>query len=168
MTTPRYCAFKDKSVVSKQVLEFAESANYREVFGGIIAAAVPPALLSKDAFMVSFISRFKCAEANKISIFKFNPNTCYYWHVDGLRSAAVNMLLSGYDSACYFGAPKPGGVYMENVEELKYVPDTYYFFNTARHHTVFNFTEPRYLLSIGIPKDFSGDEVFNYMQENNL
>jgi hypothetical protein len=37
--------------------------------------------------------------------------------------------------------------------ELKYKPQTYYIFNTQVAHTVYNFKEPRYLLSVDFEED---------------
>ena len=81
------------------------------------------------------------------------PNTCYTWHVDTERRAAINMLL--YDngnSRCLF-APQAFDVVTPFVE-LKYAPATYYAFNTQALHMVLNFEEPRFVFSL----EFLGED----------
>lgn len=75
------------------------------------------------------------------------PDTCYSWHVDTDRSAAINMLL--YDNGCSrcLFAPQEFDVVTPFVE-LRYAPATYYAFNTKALHTVLNFNEPRFLFSL--------------------
>jgi len=74
-------------------------------------------------------------------------NTCYKWHADTDRRAAINMLI--YDngnSRCLFSSEDFGVV--NKFVELKYAPATYYAFNTQELHTVLNFEAPRFVLSI--------------------
>lgn len=166
---PRYQALKEKSQSAEVLLDFAKStAVFSEVHGGIIAAPVPVDLLRKDAGIMKLIDRFSIQEHNRVSIFKFPPNTCYHWHMDGIRSCAINMLLSGFDSKTYFGRRMGGGKYVADLESLPYQSHTYYFFNTGVMHTVFNFSEERYLLSLGVPQTFTRETVYDFIQFSGL
>jgi ACS family hexuronate transporter-like MFS transporter len=65
-------------------------------------------LLTIDDFksepnLIKFIEKFGCHK--KLAIYKFNPNTCYKWHIDHQgRKCCINMLIDGYDSLTMFGS----------------------------------------------------------------
>ena len=104
---------------------------------------VPDEILNKDPFLVALrkVRKFRAG------ILRTDANTCYNWHVDTDRHAAVNMLvLDDETSKCIF-APVGFDLVMPIVE-LKYKPSTYFAFNTQLPHTVINFSEPRYLFSL--------------------
>jgi len=96
----------------------------------------------------------------KAGIIKLEANTYYDWHVDTDRGVGVNMLLNNWDTShCMFnpGLKRGESVEFGNVTgkfiELKYKPRRYYLFNTQMAHTVYNFEETRYLLSIDFEED---------------
>jgi hypothetical protein len=128
-------------------------------------------LLSIDDFitetkLVKFINDMKCHE--KIAIYRFAPNTCYKWHIDHPgRKCSINMLIEGYDSMTVFGEPARNGRFV-NLSKLEYYPDSYVLLNVHKFHTVFNFSEHRYVLSIGIPATATYADVKQYIINNNI
>ena len=90
-----------------------------------------------------------------LGIIKLEENTYYDWHVDTDRGVGLNLLLNNWDkSHCMFNRALKRGKSLEhgnvngNFTELKYEPQTYYLFNTQVAHTVYNFKDTRYLLSV--------------------
>jgi len=99
-------------------------------------------------------------------IFKINPMTWYDWHTDSTRQCAINLLLTGYNSHCFFGDRESRD--LVHLTELTYSPNTYYLLNTQTKHAVLNFTETRYLLSIGVNNPFSYREILKHCVDNNI
>ena len=116
--------------------------------------------------LVKFINDFNCH--SKLAIYRFFPNTCYKWHIDhNGRKSCINMLIDGYDSLVMFGIPETNGRFT-NITKLDYEPNKYYLLSVHKFHTVFNFSKPRYLLSIGIPVPTTYEQAKQYMIDNNL
>ena len=90
-------------------------------------------------------------------IFKINPMTWYDWHTDSTRQCAINLLLTGFNSHCFFGDRENRDIV--NLTELTYLPNTYYLLNTQVKHAVLNFKETRYVLSIGFNSPSSYQEI---------
>lgn len=119
------------------------------------ATPIPHEILDLDPLFAALAQKRKF----HVGVLRTEPNTCYNWHVDTDRKVALNMLLcDDGQSRCVF-APDQFGV-VTPIVELRYEPDTYYVFNTTVLHAVFNFSEPRYLLSVeflaedrGLPYD---------------
>ena len=105
-------------------------------------------------------------DKNRIGVYRSSPNTCYGWHFDSGRMSSINMLIDGFDSMCIFGNLNPGKKYTE-LSVIKHEPATYYLMNVKKFHTVYNFDNQRYILSLGIP-DKSFTEVKEYLKENNM
>lgn len=116
--------------------------------------------------LVKLINDLNCH--SKLAIYRFFPNTCYKWHIDHIgRKCCINMLIDGYDSLTMFGVPGSNGRFT-NITTLVYEPNKYALLNVHKFHTVFNFNEPRYLLSIGIPVPTTYDQAKQYIIDNNL
>jgi hypothetical protein len=86
-------------------------------------------------------------------IFKVNPMTWYDWHIDSTRQCAINLLLTGFNSHCFFGDRENRDIV--RLTELTYEPNRYYLLNTQMKHAVLNFSETRYALSIGFNSPFT-------------
>lgn len=116
--------------------------------------------------LLKFIEHMNCQA--KLAIYRFQPNTCYKWHIDHQgRKCCINMLIDGYDSLTMYGVPAKDGRFT-NLTRLPYEPNCYTLLDVHKFHTVLNFSEPRYVLSIGIPSPTSYDEAKQYIIENNL
>jgi len=128
-------------------------------------------LLTIDDFktepsLVKFIETMNCQ--NKLAIYRFKPNTCYKWHIDHPgRNCCVNMLIDGYDSLTMFGVPIGHGKFAQ-ITKLVYEPNKYVLLDVHKFHIVFNFSEHRYLLSIGVPSPTAYEETKQYLINNNL
>lgn len=110
--------------------------------------------------LIELISTFNCH--NKLAIYRFKPNFCYQWHVDRIRNCALNLQLIGNNSFCMFGEPYEPRKF-RNLQQLVYKENTYYLLNVNNYHTVFNFDNDRYLLSIGFPKPHNFMDVKQYL-----
>jgi hypothetical protein len=142
-----YYKILSRSVISKELLEFAATAQNWQDYYNFKAIQVPIEMLSKDPFLVDLFRKHSFVAG----IVQLSPYVCYDWHIDSRRGVGVNMLLTPeIKSHCLFtsteGAQFP-------FEELVYEPDTYYLFNTQVRHTVINFYEPRYLFTIEFAAD---------------
>jgi hypothetical protein len=105
-------------------------------------------------------------DSNRIGVYRSIPNSCYSWHMDSGRQSSINMLIDGFDSMCIFGNIQPHKKFTE-LSVIKHEPATYYLMNVKKFHTVYNFDNQRYILSLGIPnKSFA--EVKEYLKENNM
>lgn len=100
-------------------------------------------------------------------VMKMKPYLCNKWHIDSFRKCAINLLLSGPNSHCYFANTDAQDNMAYDVHELLYEPGRYYVFNTQKFHTIINHADPRYLFSVGF-NNFSYQEVLEYCQNNNL
>ena len=104
----------------------------------------------------------------RAGIIKLEPNTYYDWHVDTDRGAGVNLLLNPSQSHCLFNRDFKRGKSLEqgNVNgsfvELKYKPHTYYIFNSQVAHSVYNFDDTRYLLTVDF-KEYKDKLTYNQL-----
>ena len=127
-----------KSTIHKELIELAKNSNEWFSYFFFDTLLLPESLLEKDPF-------FKSLPPFKAGILRLPPNTCYDWHVDDERGWTINMLLEPVKSHCLFS--KKEGQSFPFIE-LSYEPGYYYAFNTQIPHTVLNFDETRYLLSV--------------------
>jgi hypothetical protein len=149
-----------KSTIAQDLLDFAldKETDYSRgsVSQGFLVAKVPDYIILKDQFLSDLI-RIKIS--NNARIFKMLPYTCYNWHTDTNRGCAINMILSGFDSHCYFGKYQSSSLL--EYRELVYKPNVYYLFNTEQLHTVINGSQDRYILSIGYHKPNKFNDILN-------
>ena len=126
-----------------------------------------PSKLLEPSPLVDLIHRFKA----KPVILRVAPWTFYNFHVDTKRQCAINSLLTGYDSNCYFGSEVHRNEKLvnelEEISPLDYQPGACYVFNTRHRHGVINRTETRLTFSIGFDYN-SYEEVLAYCQQIDL
>ena len=159
-----YKELKTESKVRLALLNKARAATDWKDSNGIDRIELEVTDFADDPKVVELIERFDCKAQRKLSIFRFKPFTCHAWHTDLQRFAAINMLLDGHDSLTLFGE-RAKGVNLENVEKLYYWPNRYYVLNSKKQHTVVNFANTRYLVSIGIPQEFTFQTVLDYIDK---
>lgn len=82
-----------------------------------------------------------------IGVLKLDPHQVYNWHVDGERTVGINLLPQKVNSHCLF-ITNVLNTYVFDTIELKYDVGEWVVFNTAEHHMVINFEEPRYMVTI--------------------
>jgi hypothetical protein len=114
--------------------------------------SLPVTLLCQDVFFAWLHERYEF----QAGVLKMQPHTCYDWHTDTRRGVGINQLLTPeVRSMCVFGPrhrlPQQQPTF--EFQELVYQPRRYYVFNTQVLHTVYNFDQPRYLLSIEFAKN---------------
>ena len=135
----------------------AKSSIFEELRGALKSAKQSdwthhykfPALPISDSVLMQdpLLRQLRAKRAFRGGILGLPANTCYKWHTDTDRRAALNMLL--YDdgnSRCLFASEDLGVI--TKFVELKYAPGTYYAFNTQELHTVLNFEAPRFMFSL--------------------
>lgn len=118
-------------------------------------------ILLDNIKLLKTVAKFK----GVTSIIKMNPMTWYNWHTDEIRNAAINFLIEGYDSKCFFGNQQDK--YNFNLTELAYDPNSMYLFNVHSTHAVMNLSETRYLLSISFSHN-SYNEILEYCIEQDI
>ena len=117
----------------------------------------------------------------KAGILKMENNSYYDWHVDTNRGVGLNLLLNNWETShCLFDSnpntrnkhqlSKDAIKHHDSLDEfsvtskfieLKYKPNTYYLFNVQEAHSVYNFSEVRYLLTLEFLEDIT---KLNYQQ----
>jgi len=117
-----------------------------------------------DPDIVEIIDKF--GSEKKICLFRLPPKICYSWHKDAKRQASINMLIKGFNSLCVFGTESIERKFI-NLDKIEHKKDTYYLMNVKESHTVFNFDQERYVVSISIP-DTPYIEVQDYLIEKQL
>ena len=131
------------SQARKNILNYVESNDKWFFNTGFDILKIPNDLLDTDLLSL------KTALNGNVVVLKMVPRTFYRFHTDTSRYCAVNLLLTGFDSNCYFGDQTADEEVIENVTELQYDPDRYYLLNTRKKHAVRNGNEIRYMLSMG-------------------
>ena len=153
-----YTPIQYKSKIAFKLMDLIDQAKDTDwqKYYNFMALQVPGSILDEDPFLVELANRRKF----HAGILRMDPYSCYNWHVDTDRHVSLNMLVCGTDSKCIFCAGEYGLVMP--ITELKYKEFTYYVFNTKIPHTVYNFTEPRYLFSLeflGEDKELTYDKL---------
>lgn len=118
----------------------------------------------EDPNILDLINKF--GSEKKLCLFRLPPKICYSWHTDAKRQASVNMLIKGFDSICAFGTESLEKKFID-LDKIEHKKDTYYLMNVKEPHTVFNFDQERYVVSISIP-DTPYNEVRDYLIEKQL
>ena len=137
-----------QSIIVPQLLELIQNNDKWIEYFSFPAMPISYEILFQDTFFKRLFERHRFVPG----ILKMEPFKCYDWHVDANRGVGINQLLTpDTRSFCVF-APQRGKLNFP-IEELRYKPSTYYLFNTQVEHTVYNFDETRYLLSIEFEKD---------------
>ena len=136
-----------KSTIADKLLDFAMSSGSWQRYHNFDAIQVPFDIAFGDPVLYMLGMEHKLA----VGILRLDPYTTYDWHVDGKRGVCVNMLLNDVKSHCLFEVEKDEATH--RFIELQYAPNTYYLFNNQVPHTVINFGQSRYLMSIEFEED---------------
>lgn len=158
-----FIKLKTESTLKNSLLNFAESSKnwiHRNAFDLIV---VPHHLIKDDPVVKEIVSNFNV----KLVIFKMKPWQFYRFHVDAIRSCALNLFLSGADSQTYYGESTEDEEIM-NIEELVWDPDCYYLLNTQNKHAVVNRNNVRYMFSLGFDPGVEYQTVRTFCLENLL
>lgn len=127
---------------------------------GFELAPISPIHFITDKSLFSLIKKFNAHP----TFIRMDPMTWYNWHKDiALRQCAINFLLSGTDSKMLFKINS--SKYVTQFEELKY-NGNFYLLNTQEDHSVLNFNNTRYLLSIGFEQPYN--EILEYCKKIEL
>lgn len=160
--TSYYVMLKTESRAREHLRYLARTADHWKSNNGIERIGLDVSDFDGDEGIQKLIAHFGAQD--KLSIFRFLPNTCHSWHTDLQRFAAINMLLDGWDSLTLFGK-NALGVNLTDIAELTYAPSRYYLLNSKAKHTIINFDNMRYLVSIGIPPQHQYLDVMAYIEK---
>ena len=139
-------------------------ANYWKDFLDQSIVSLEVSDFNNDSAIVKLINDI--GNPDRVSVFRFFPNTCYKWHFDTGRNASINIVVDGFDSMCLFGDPALGNKFV-NLTALNYKPNTYYLLNVKKFHSVYNFSNLRYVVSLGIT-DLSYQDTVEYLKHEKL
>jgi hypothetical protein len=156
-----YYPLNTVSTARSQILNYVETSDQWFSSNGFDILK-----LSNDLLDPALL-RLKLELNGSAIVFKMMPHTFYRFHTDERRRCAINLLLTGFDSNCYFGDQTNNEEVIENVTELQYELDRYYLLNTHKKHAVRNGNSIRYLLSIGF-NDHDYDTVKQYCENQRI
>ena len=131
------------SPIRDLALDFALSANEWHPYYNFDAAMLPHDIAIQEPLIMWLASN---GFEFQVGVLKIPANTCYRWHNDTDRLVGINMLLADNGSKCLFADSTDSVTFP--IVELVYQPNKYYVFNTQAPHTVLNFSDDRYMLSI--------------------
>lgn len=154
--------------VPREILSYLDEKNdilWTETFG-IQVHGMDRSFFKRFAKLDALMAHFGC---HRHSVFKFEPNICYGWHVDNPgRICALNMLLTRDQSYTFCGDTNNNTDFY-NVGRVLYNENKFTLLNVKKHHTVYNLNNMRYLLSISFhPNRATYDDVKKYLIENNF
>lgn len=141
----------------------SNSKNVKNYRNGFNVIKLNLNIFSSYDALLKLIIKFKIRPV----IIEMKPMTFYKFHIDEHRTACLNLLIDGVDSQTFFGI-NTEQVEVTSLIELIYKPNTFYILNTQKKHAVLNRNNFRYVLSLGIYKPFSYEEILNYCKENKL
>lgn len=160
-----YYELKNKSSSIDLLTNLIPTLDFSLIYGNQYASILNPEILVNDVGLYSAVKHFG-SEA-RIAIYRTEPRASYSWHVDGIRNCAVNLLITGDNSMTVFG--KQYGQFFKELTILPYAANTFYLLNTGIMHSVYNFSDNyRYLLGIGFRKEYTYDEIKNFLIENDV
>ena len=155
---------KTKSTIADALKSFvANNPPVVKVVHGLQIIHIPLHILQLD----KTISRLCLKFSGSACIFKIDPNIEYHWHTDAARSCTVNMLIDDYDSRTMFSSSPKFNEIME-ITELKYLPSTMYILDVTKLHSVINFNNDRYLLSLTFPQSCTFEQVRDFCISENI
>jgi hypothetical protein len=153
-----------KSTISENLREFvSKKPPVVKVVHGLQIIHIPQNIIRLDTTLTTIISRFGGGPA----IFKMDPYMEYHWHTDAARSCTINMLIDDYDSRTMFSSSPRFSEIME-ITELRYRPSTMYLLDVTKLHSVINFNNERYLLSLTFPQSCTFEQVRDFCIEEDI
>jgi len=128
---------------------------------------LPEMLIRSDPVMAALYNEFDIKSTSPVFL-KMGSNLHYKFHKDTVRTCAINMLMTGWDSHSFWGRPYETGEDLHHIKELKYKPRHYYLIDTKTEHAVLNFNEPRVVFTLGFNPPYTFDIVKEFIMDNNL
>lgn len=148
----------------KQYIKESSEADWKLVLQ-MTLLILPMELFESSPELTKIIKKFGAEK--KLAVYKTKPNSSYHWHKDSGRLACLNILIDGYDSMCLYATPPVNGM-MYDLKRLDYKQNGVFLLNVNQLHSVINFDNDRYLLSIGIPVPNTYTDVKKFIQEEIL
>jgi hypothetical protein len=156
-----------KNIIGQEHYEEAKAAQY-ETFvlekhtGKKPSTYQAPTSFEQSKFMDDLRKEFKDVRTNYL---KFDPMTCYDWHVDAARNCSINFLLNDVpESLTLFREYIEDSRHWYNIKRLKYNLYQPTLLNVKEQHCVINYSqETRYVLTIGFTLDVSYMNVKRFL-----
>ena len=167
----QFYKLKTQSTIYDDIVEYLKIVDPAKWFNAYSfdILNIPDDIALKDPLIQSIHKKFPVKSYyTKPVCLRMGPNILYKLHEDTVRLAAINMLITGWDSHSFYGTPKEGSEDMFHINRVIYEPKSYYLFNTKELHSVLNFDEPRIVFSLGFNPPATYQEVLDYIVDNNL
>lgn len=162
-----YKATHLKGIVNDDYLLEAQKVDYAAFVlekhtGKTPSTYQAPTSFENSKFMEDLRKEFKHVRTNYL---KFDPMTCYDWHVDAARNCSINFLLNDVvDSLTLFRNYIQDSRHWYDIKRLKYNLFEPTLLNVKEEHSVINFSnETRYVLTIGFTLDVSYMNVKRFL-----
>ena len=158
--------FTELKIVPNRIVEYYDERRLSNLamipYFGFNGAPLGPHIYLGDEFISHLNDTFPILYSGVVHM---RPYTIYDWHVDSVRTVAINMLLSAHDTShSIFDTGRSGMII--DTQELIYKPNTMYIFNTQVPHMVVNTRQERYLFTIEFKDPISYDELVHWTKEN--
>jgi hypothetical protein len=145
--------------IQSLLLEFMGTGQPWKDNFGFKVLPIPIFVYSSNSMLSDIRQKFN----GYASLMKLEPMQFYHWHVDDYRSAAINSLITGFDSFSLISKIKHQE-YMD-VDEILYQQGDIYLMNTQNSHSVYNRSECRIMFSLGFDSPVTYDDIVNYCLE---
>jgi hypothetical protein len=143
-----YYEIKQQCTVVKELLDFVTQDHNFEVVT-FLQKTIPEHIVKKDP-VLSYFNDLNFS----LKIIKMFPNSFYDWHRDsGVRGCGINLLLNPVRCITLFREDSYFLQRQKKIVELAYKPFTYYMLNTSADHSVVNFDQHRFSVSLFPPRD---------------
>lgn len=167
----QFYKLKTQSTIYDDIVEYlriVDSAKWFNAYSFDILN-IPDEIALRDPVIAKIHKKFPVESFKTRPVcLKMGPNILYKLHEDTVRLAAINMLITGWDSHSFYGTPKEGSEDMFHINRVIYEPKSYYLFNTKQLHSVLNFNEPRIVFSLGFNPPYSYEDVLDFLKEEGL
>jgi hypothetical protein len=165
MNESLFYKINQKSTIRKELLQYALSIKEWPRPKSFLGVLCPKEIYSKDPLLDKLTSIIRPGDAS-FYIFKIPAKTYYSIHTDGVRKAALNMLLNDHSNSVSFFKTSKFEFWQCSITELEYEQDSLYLFNTQNEHGVFNQGEDRFVISVQL--DSSYQDALSFIKKNNL
>lgn len=167
----QFYKLKSQSTIYDDIVDYIKTVDSAKWFNAYSfdILNIPDKLALKDPVISALHKKFPVEPLKTRPVcLRMGPNILYKLHEDTIRLAAINMLISGWDSHSFYGTQMEGSEDMFHINRVIYEPKCYYLFNTKQLHSVLNFDEPRIVFSLGFNPPYSYEAVLNFLKEENL
>jgi len=106
----------------------------------------------------------------RVHFLRLNSWNLYNFHIDIPRGIVFNAVIKGFDCFTFFSdtIPDLSREAFSPIKEIVYKKKEIYLINTQLPHGVYNRSENRIVLSLGLDKEHSYDKVVEFLKDQNF